>query len=111
MINVSPEWMRAWLLAPRIKILCNIEPVLFSLQASLTVANSGGAWRLSGKVGAFRPGGRRFESHPSRPFGTLGKSFTHSCLWCFVVLTPHSINAVVENACVYRPSSGLDEAT
>jgi len=50
-----PEWMRVWLLVPRIKIMCNIEPVgpiLSSLQASHTVANSGGAWWLNGKVGA-----------------------------------------------------------
>src|SRR6218665_413469 len=30
--------------------------------------------------------GRRFESHSSRRSGTLGKSFTHSCLWCFGML-------------------------
>src|SRR6218665_3394898 len=88
MINVSPEWLRAWLLAPRIKILCNLEPVLSALQASHTVANSGGAWWLSGKVGALRPGGRRFESHSIRHLGTLGKPFTHSFLLCFDVLTP-----------------------
>src|SRR6218665_2293001 len=88
MINVSPEWLRAWLLAPRIKILCNLEPVLSALQASHTVASSGGTLWLSGKVGALRPGGRRFESHSSYRLRTLGKSFTHSFLWCFGVLTP-----------------------
>ena len=35
-------------------------------------------WWLSGKFGALRPVGCRFESHSSRYIGTLGKSFTHS---------------------------------
>ena len=34
-----------------------------------------GAFRLD-----FRLEGRRFESYASRHVGTLGKSFTHSCL-------------------------------
>jgi len=34
------------------------------------------------------PKGRRFESHSSCLVETLGKSFTHSCLWHFSVLTP-----------------------
>ena len=41
------------------------------------------AWWLSGKFGSVRPEGRRFESHSSRQsrhVGTLGKSFTRSCL-------------------------------
>ena len=32
--------------------------------------------------------GRTFESHSSRQVETLSKSFTHSCLWRFGVLTP-----------------------
>src|SRR6218665_2820459 len=54
-VRIPPEWMRVWLLVPRIKVMCNIEPVgpiLSALQASHTVANSGGAWWLNGKVGA-----------------------------------------------------------
>jgi len=39
-----------------------------------------GTWYLSGKFGALRPQGRSFESHSSLHVGTLGKSFTHSCL-------------------------------
>ena len=39
-----------------------------------------GSWWLSGKFVALRPEDRRFESHSSRHIGTLGKSFTHSCL-------------------------------
>src|SRR6218665_2846988 len=35
-----------------------------------------------------RPKGHGFDSHSSRPVGTLGKSLTHSCLWRFGVLTP-----------------------
>src|SRR6218665_959441 len=36
-------------------------------------------WWLSGKFGALRPDGRRFESHSSRYVRTLGKSFARSC--------------------------------
>src|SRR6218665_3398945 len=40
------------------------------------------------RFGAFCLEGRRFESRSSRHVGTLGKSFTHSCMWRFGVLTP-----------------------
>src|SRR6218665_65238 len=40
-----------------------------------------GAWSLSFKFGAFHPHGHRFEPHSSRHVGTLGKSFTRSCLY------------------------------
>ena len=33
-----------------------------------------------GRFGALRPEGRMFKSHSSHHAGTLGKSFTHSCL-------------------------------
>ena len=39
-----------------------------------------GAWWLSGKFGGLRPEDLKFESHSSCHVGTLGKSFTHSCL-------------------------------
>jgi len=35
---------------------------------------------LSGKFSAFHLEGRRFESHSTHHVGTLGKSFTRSCL-------------------------------
>ena len=38
--------------------------------------------------GALRLEGRTFDSHSSHHVGTLGKSFTYSCLWHFGVLTP-----------------------
>ena len=38
------------------------------------------AWWHIGRGDAFRPEGRGFESRSSRAVGTLGKSFTHSCL-------------------------------
>ena len=38
------------------------------------------AWWLSGRFGALRSEGRRFESRSSRHVGTLGRSFTRSCL-------------------------------
>jgi len=43
---------------------------------------------------AFRPKGRRFESRSSHHIGTLGKSFTRSCLWRFGVKLQHSIHAL-----------------
>src|SRR6218665_1910334 len=39
-------------------------------------------------VGAFRPQSGRFETRSNRHVKTFGKSFTHSCLYCFGVLTP-----------------------
>src|SRR6218665_381169 len=38
-------------------------------------------WWLGGRICAWRPQGRRLESHSSRHVGTLGKSFTRSCLY------------------------------
>src|SRR6218665_2190476 len=54
-----------------------------------------GAWWLIGRFDAFRQKGRGFESHFSRPVGTLGKSFTRSCLWHFSMKLRHSIRAVL----------------
>ena len=39
-----------------------------------------GAWWHIGRADAFPPEGRGFESRSSRHIGTLGKSFTYSCL-------------------------------
>ena len=47
-----------------------------------------------------------FESRSSRHVGTLGKSFTHNCLWCFGVKRQHSVCAV-SRALLSR--SGLEE--
>ena len=52
-----------------------------------------------------RPKGRGFESRASRHLGTLGKSFTHSCLLCFGAKLQHSIHDVSR-----APLSGLEEA-
>ena len=57
-----------------------------------------GVWWLIGRFVAFRPKGREFESRSSRHVGTLGKSFTRSCLWRFDVKLRHSIRAVVGSA-------------
>src|SRR6218665_1028473 len=51
----------------------------------------GGALSL---VYPFRPKGHGFDSRSSHHVGTLGKSFTHSCLWRFGVKFCHSIHAV-----------------
>ena len=58
--------------------------------------------RLIDRVDAFRPKGRMFEFRSSRRVGTLGKSFTRSCLWHFSVKLRHSIRAPLG-------SSGLEE--
>src|SRR6218665_1823858 len=66
-----------------------------------------GAWWLIGRFVAFRPKGRGFESRSSRHTGTLGKSFTRSCLWRFGVKLRHSIRA---ESGAPLSSSGLEEA-
>jgi len=38
-----------------------------------------------GRVDAYRPEDHGFKSRSSCHVGTLGKSFTHSCLWRFGV--------------------------
>ena len=44
----------------------------------------GHVWRI-GRVDAFLPKGHGFDSRSSRHAGTLGKSFTHNCLFRFGV--------------------------
>ena len=72
------------------------------------VAFAGRGWR-SGTVDTFRPKGHGFDSRSSRQVETLGKSFTHSCLWRFGVKFRHSIRAV-SGASLSRPSRELEEA-
>ena len=57
------------------------------------------------EVDTFRQEGRGFESLSSRQLGTLGKSFTCSCLWHFGVKLRHNIHAVSR---VPLGSSGLE---
>ena len=66
----------------------------------------GGVWWLVGRVYAYRPKGRGFDSRCSRHVGSLGKSFALSCLWRFGVKLRHSIRAV---SGVPLSSSGLEE--
>ena len=54
-----------------------------------------GVWWLFGRFIAFRLRSHRFKSCSSCLIGTLGKSFTSSCLWCFSVKLRHSILAVL----------------
>jgi len=55
----------------------------------------GRVWRLWGVlVDAFRLRGHVFNSCSNRHVGTLGKSLTHNCLWCFGMKFRHSIRAV-----------------
>ena len=53
-----------------------------------------GVWWFIGRFVPFCPKGCGFESLSSHHVGTLGKSFTCSCLWCFDVKLRHSIHAV-----------------
>src|SRR6218665_732336 len=68
-----------------------------------------GAWWLIGRFDAFRLKSRGFESRSTSRlvYGTLGKSFTRSCLWRFGVKLRHSIRSV---SAVPLSSSGLEEA-
>jgi len=66
-----------------------------------------GGWWLIGRFDTFRPKGRGFEFRSSCHIGTLGKPFTHICLWRFGVNIRHSIHAV---SGVPLSSSGLEEA-
>jgi len=61
---------------------------------------------LIGRFVAFRPKSRGFESRSSHHIGTLGKSFTRSCLWDFGIKLKHSIRAVPGAP---PSSSGLEE--
>jgi len=65
-----------------------------------------GSWWRIGRVDAFRPRGRVFESWFSRHVGTLSKSLTRSCLWRFVVKLRHNIGAVSGGP---LSSSGLED--
>jgi len=47
-----------------------------------------------GRFNAFRLKGRWFESRSRCHVWTLGKSFTHSCLWRFGMKLRHSVRAV-----------------
>ena len=66
-----------------------------------------GTWWRIGRVEAFQPDGRGFESRSSRHVGTLGKFLTCSCLWRFGVKLPHSFRAV---SAALLSGSGLEEA-
>ena len=69
----SPNWHE--------QILCCYLYWCLSMEPS-----SGSSW-LSGKFGALCPEGLMFEFHSRRHVGTLGKSFTYSCLLRFSVFT------------------------
>src|SRR6218665_2562719 len=52
------------------------------------------AWWHIGKLDAFHPIGRGFESRSRCHAGILGKSFTHSGLWRLGMKLWHSVHAV-----------------
>ena len=66
-------------------------------------------WGVGGSLVESAPFVRRVAgSNPAgRHVGTLGKSFTHSCLWRFGVKLRHSIRAV---SGAPLSNSGLEEA-
>jgi len=78
-----------------------------SVRARLSIARRR-VWH-TGRVDAFRPKGHEFDSGSSCYVGTLGKSFTHSCLWRFSMKFWHSIRSV-SGAPLSSTGSGLEEA-
>ena len=66
-----------------------------------------GTWWLIGIFVAFSPMSRGFESRSGRNLGTLGKSFTSSCLWRFGLKLRRSIRAMSGEP---LSSSGLQKA-
>jgi len=62
---------------------------------------------LIDRFGTFHTKGHGFETRPSRHLGTLGKSFTHDCMWRFGVKFRHCIRAA---SGAPLSSSGLEEA-
>src|SRR6218665_2772472 len=64
-------------------------PQLATFVLCLLVHHIGVWWRI-GRFDAFRPKGCEIESRCSRYVGTLGKSFTRSCLWRLGVKLRHS---------------------
>ena len=50
------------------------------------------AWWLIGSFVAIRPKGRGFESHSSRPVGTLGRSFTRNSSYSFSLCLEYSLS-------------------
>ena len=63
-------------------------------------------WRI-GRVDAFHLKGHGFDSRSSRHVATLGKFFTHNCLWRLGMKFRHSIRAVSGTP---LSCSGLEEA-
>src|SRR6218665_855114 len=66
-----------------------------------------GAWWHIGRVDAFQPEDREFESRSIRHVGTLGKSFTYSCLLGFSMRTPIQCRLVLLGA--FLKGSGCDK--
>ena len=66
----------------------------------------GRVWSI-GRVDTFRLKGHGFDSRSSHHVGTLGKSFTHRCLWRFGVKFRHSIRAV--SGAPLSSTGGLEE--
>src|SRR6218665_1839030 len=78
-------------------------------RSSIRDMNTRIVWRVRriGRVDAFRPKGHGFDSRSKRHVETLGKSFTHSCLWRFGIKFRHTIYAVLRTP---LSSSVLKEA-
>src|SRR6218665_1993860 len=78
-----------------------LHPLLCS---SISLLNCWPWWRI-GRVDAFRPDGRGFESRSSRHVGTLGKSFTYSCLYSASAFKlRHSVNCCGRERCGKAPA-------
>src|SRR6218665_276301 len=79
--SVRQHQMLATTLQPRVCRLC-IHLFLNYFSALVMFMRSVyGVWWLSIKLGALHPQGHMFEPHSGCYVGTLGKSFTRSCLY------------------------------
>ena len=72
--------------------LFDITAILLLITYSVALLHIFRMWWLSGRVGALCPQGRKFESRSSRHVGTLGESFTRSCLWRFACVYSDTVS-------------------
>ena len=60
------------------------------------------AWWLSGRIGAFCPEGRRFESHSDCHVGTLSKFLAQNALQYHCICAARRESALLSLACIRK---------
>src|SRR6218665_2957101 len=103
--NIPHCWVVVLASRPKVHLINNSELITNPSHISINISRSialdiiyeqvyvGRGWCI-GRVDTFCPKGYGFDSRSSRHVGTLGKSFSHSCLWRFGVKFRHSFRAV-----------------